>query len=286
MNKVKIKKSAHSYRTIYVPNFEERKVLRAAKHELDWIYLKMGMPDCVHGFRFGRSAVSNAIKHVNYKYSISVDLKDFFDSITPRHVKDYLSDHLIYTCFIDGAPRQGLCTSPVISNIVMYHVDQLLSNINGVMYTRYADDITISFNEKYKIEPVLEIAKYHLSQFSFTINEHKTKVQHSSNGRRIITGIGVSDDVYPTRSIKRKIRAAKHQNQVDSELGLTTWTNFIRNTKKLIDVTFEPIEERGKRYILCKYLDRFSSRGKTLRYTYRCVKEQILNDITKGLLEL
>jgi hypothetical protein len=60
-----------------------------------------------------------------------------------------------------------------------------------------------------------------VGECGFEINHRKTRLQSSTAGRRIITGVGVGDDgLYPTRALKRKLRAAIHQKHGNSARGL------------------------------------------------------------------
>ncbi|MBO1996760.1 hypothetical protein J4714_12815 [Staphylococcus epidermidis] len=81
-----------------------------------------------------------------------MDLENFFDSIKPSMVSKYINEDVIEKCFIDGAPRQGLPTSPAISCLAFISCDNKIIESIGkisddIKYTRYADDLCLSFND-------------------------------------------------------------------------------------------------------------------------------------------
>src|SRR5258708_4627473 len=60
----------------------------------DEIQLKAGRKDAIaHGFRRGRSIISNARKHRNRNFVLNVDLKDFFPSLHFGRVRGYFHKH-------------------------------------------------------------------------------------------------------------------------------------------------------------------------------------------------
>ena len=62
--------------------------LKQAQHWiLSQILEKLELHDAAHGFRHGRSIVSNAQPHVGRDVIINFDLKDFFPSISYKRVK-------------------------------------------------------------------------------------------------------------------------------------------------------------------------------------------------------
>ncbi|MCG8668829.1 MAG: reverse transcriptase family protein, partial [Pseudomonadales bacterium] len=227
--KVNIPKGRKGVRSLYIPNEELKSKLRSFLPHLQRIAMEQDQHNVCHAFIKGRNCVTNAQPHVGYKYSVSLDIEDFFDSIRRKHVDEFIEDELISLCFIDGAPRQGLPTSPLIANIALSAVDRSIYKSLGAVcgifsYTRYADDITISFNNNAEIKKVIFIVRNALISEGFRINERKTKVQCSVNGRRIITGVGVDEKgVHPTRKALKSLRAASHQNNLSSVRGLIQW---------------------------------------------------------------
>lgn len=213
--------------------------------------------DVVHGFAQLRSPVTNATKHIGFQYTVSFDLADFFDTVTPTKgkatlvapVKTKVSRKRYTTTntelWHDGIARQGLPTSPIVANLAAADMDAAILALNGshdceiadvdlqFTYTRYADDLCFSFNSpeliavlKRRIPQIVEAA-------GFKVNERKTTVQCAAAGRRIVTGVAVDDELHPTRAAKRRLRAARHNVKTGKvkHFPLRQWTRHIRVRK-------------------------------------------------------
>ena len=181
-----------------------------------------------YAFVKGRNAALNAKCHIGKRYALSFDLKDFFDSISVSHVSGILPDNIIEDCFVDGAPRQGLSTSPLIATIALYKFDadivRALNSKSERCYTRYADDITISFNRPDFKSTIRAIVVSLVRKHGLVLNAKKTKLLDARNGRLIITGFGVDQHgIHPTRKTLKKMRAAIHQGNLSSAWGLAEW---------------------------------------------------------------
>lgn len=206
-----------------------RKLLEVIPYLEDVLY-RNDFVGANYAFEKGKNCVQGALHHVGYKYTLSFDLENFFDSITPEHVMHLIDHRVLDLCFIDGAPRQGLPTSPLISVIAFLKgdkaiVDQLKMYDISSVYTRYADDLTISFNSVGDKGKIITIVNSVVESTGFSLNKRKYKYQTYMNGRRIITGVGVDfDGVHPTRRTLKKIRAAKHQQCYSSLDGLIEWS--------------------------------------------------------------
>jgi hypothetical protein len=228
MNIVQIPKRNGEYRTIYVPDKEEKQKFKNLLGELNW-KAKNILSGVVHGFVPGRSPVTNALPHVGYEYTISFDLEDFFDTVTPEKVSKYLSKEEKDIVFVNGAARQGLPTSPAVANLAAADMDKAIlkwikKTDKNIVYTRYADDLNFSFNEPELIPLIKEKIPEIIKRNGFKVNERKTRVQAAIAGRRIICGVAVDKDgIYPTREIKRRLRAALHQGNTKQARGLQEW---------------------------------------------------------------
>lgn len=226
MKIVKIPKRKGEFRTIYVPSYPEKRALKKLMPALNKAMLKCTH---AHGFKPGTSAVTNAIQHVGYRYSLCFDLKDFFDTVTPAHVAGKLPKEIIEKVFVDGHPRQGLPTSPAVANLAAYDLDlrivRLKKRFNiDFVYTRYADDLSFSFQDIHTVDVLLREVPVLVEKFGFVINTRKTEFQDATKRRRHITGVGVDDQtIHPTRAAKRKLRAALHQQNTNQANGLAEW---------------------------------------------------------------
>jgi len=226
----KIPKGRGRYRFIYIPSKKWASHLRSFLPDLDSRLLELDEAQVNYGFVRDRNCVLNAFQHIGFEYSISFDLEDFFDSVSSKHLKGLLEQDIIEQCLIDGVPRQGLPTSPVICNIAFSKCDtsilKVLETLNvHYVYTRYADDLTISLNDPSVIPKIKALVSSVVASYGFKINRSKTKVQSIKNGRIIITGIGIDSEViHPTRKTLKKIRAAIHQDNKSSLKGLSEWS--------------------------------------------------------------
>jgi RNA-directed DNA polymerase len=159
-----IKKKNGGERKICSPKSSINIIQKKLKHILQLVY-KVNYS--AHGFILNRSIKTNAKKHTNKEYVLNIDLANFFPSITYRRVyglfckypysfpKGVASRLAALCCYkekkIDeGFLPQGAPTSPVVSNMICWRMDNNLYKLGkkyNCRYTRYADDITFSTNE-------------------------------------------------------------------------------------------------------------------------------------------
>ena len=109
---------------------------------------------------------------------------------------------IINLCTKDGSLPQGAPTSPILSNAILYNFDQEITELcekDNISYTRYADDISISGNDKNKILEIQEHIKNIIEKdYGFKINDKKNKFA-SKSMRHKVTGIVVNEKIKPSR---------------------------------------------------------------------------------------
>jgi len=224
-----IPKNNGKYRTVYSVDQEVKDRLRLILPLLQKIKDNLDATNINYAFENGRNCVMGASQHQGNNYSLSMDLVNFFDSVNREHVRDLISGNILENCLIDDSPRQGLPTSPLIATIAFLKFDYLIVKAlkrlsENVVYTRYADDLTFSFNDPTNNKLIQKIVEEILQDSGFALNRKKTKFQNKSNGRIVINGVSLGNGkVRPTRKTLKKIRAARHQNNKDSLRGLLEW---------------------------------------------------------------
>lgn len=164
--------------------------------------------------------VANASKHIQKKFILSLDIKDFFESITSKQIVDLFTGPyfklpinvaLILTRLTTykGFLPTGAPTSPLLSNYIFNEIDnklKLFSNQLEITYTRYADDITLSSDNIISIDIVEEIQKI---VEPFKINTKKTRLIKSHRQQKV-TGIVVNQKVNIDRKWLKRSRAMLH----------------------------------------------------------------------------
>ena len=135
----------------------------------------------------------------------------------------------IFNKNILGHLPQGAPSSPVLSNLVCSSLDKSIGDIanrDGLIYTRYADDLTFSgdyFNKSY-ISNLLYRISHILGHHGFQVNNHKVKFAKSGT-RKIVTGIAIQDSVLRVpRIYKDKLKQELYFIQ---KFGLESHCNYI-----------------------------------------------------------
>lgn len=232
-------------RLIAAPNEQLRTV---QQHILHKILAPVEVHDAAHGFVTGRSTLTNAAPHVGKAVLFKFDLNDFFGTVGYWRVVGlfaslgYPVGELNFTskdegievattlarlcCYTDRPMQtrlsytpQGAPTSPAISNLICRGLDHRLHSLAqklGGAYTRYADDLTFSFDET----PSKGVGRFRwwvnqiCQQEGFVVREDKFRVIRASQQQRV-TGIVVNDKLSVPRRDRRRFRAILHNCERD-----------------------------------------------------------------------
>ncbi|NML75651.1 RNA-directed DNA polymerase [Rhizobium sp. S-51] len=230
---------------------------------LDNILARQALDECVHGFRSGRSYVTNARVHQNSRHILNVDIKSFFDSIKMSQVANvFLSlgyseaGSLTLTALTtkDGVAPTGAPTSPMIANLIFRDADLALAEFaeaNGLIYSRYADDLTFSGQHRIPDEAVAKIAEI-VNAAGFELNIKKTKFMGPGD-RQDVTGVVVNSGLNAPREWRNWARGYLHRVRLNpdksaEELGRVRGVYGIlrqfdpERTKSLTRAAFETLE--------------------------------------------
>ncbi|HFL0565494.1 TPA: retron Ec67 family RNA-directed DNA polymerase/endonuclease, partial [Listeria monocytogenes] len=177
-----------------------------------------------HAFTKDKSIITNAEIHKNKRFVLNIDLEDFFKSFHFGRVQGYFEKNKNFlfpkniatvlaqlTCY-NGSLPQGAPSSPIITNLICNILDMKLLKIAKkykLDYSRYADDLTFSTNNKNfeeKSEEFFYQLEIIIKQSGFKINPKKTRLQYKTS-RQIVTGLVVNKKVNVTREFYKNTRA-------------------------------------------------------------------------------
>jgi len=254
-----IRKRTGGERLIHAPKRRLKEVLR----KLDRLLVcKLPRSEHAHGFVRGRSIASNASSHVGKAVVIRFDIKDCFPTIHYGRVRGLLIAlgygypvAAALAVLMTEAPRQpvaaegklyhvptgprvcvqGAPTSPGLCNAVLLRLDHRLAGLarkHGFAYTRYADDLAFSGNDKGKIAKFLKLVPTIVAAEGFAINAEKTRIMRAGQ-RQAITGVVVNKAMGLSRQERRKLRAALHRQKTQAADPTTSAGERLRLMGKL-----------------------------------------------------
>ncbi len=229
-----LEKGKH-YATWKIPKARGHRIIEAPKRELravqrrihEQILARVPVSDAAHGFRSGRSPVTNAQPHIGKCLILKLDLRDFFWQVRWKRVSGLfhslgysrdISRYLWRLCCHNGRLPQGAPTSPAITNLCCLRLDARLSAFAKALdfaYTRYADDLTFSFKKAQK--PVAEIFKVIrgvVHEEGFALAREKDRFLRAGS-RQSVTGVTVNRKISPPRSEVRALRALLHDARLN-----------------------------------------------------------------------
>lgn len=190
------------------------------------------------GYVKGKSIYDNALAHMYNDYFIMLDIKDFFPRICHKQLSDKIfheinlikegqiskkeCNDIVECCSIAtrGLPL-GFITSPILSNIYLKEFDCILygylknMNLDHVVYTRYADDMIISFKSDSIImlpeieSDIINMVKSILERYGLKSNDKKTRSYNLNISNHVrITGINItkSESGYRHLSVGRALK--------------------------------------------------------------------------------
>jgi len=243
---------------------EYSKLLKTVHRKLKDLLDEIPLPEMVFGFRKNETIKTCALKHVGKRYLISLDIQDFFPSTRSDQVLnalkaegwDEMGAWLVARLVAHkGRLPQGAITSPVASNIAFKKYDLALSEYcqkHGFVYTRYADDITLSTDQDISNEIDQIVSEVESIIAPYKINRAKTKVYEPGEPHYVL-GMIVNRKVNVPKPQRRLVRAmvhnfvhkhvipygvedlSKYKRQLMGKLGYCLYVNRIPSLERLYE---------------------------------------------------
>jgi RNA-directed DNA polymerase len=181
------------------------------------------------GYRPKLSIANHVWAHVGAKIIITADIQDFFPTTHTHRIRDWWAKQFasqsaielatILTTYRGGLP-QGAPTSPALSNIVNFELDELLSHKierSGGVYTRYVDDMVFSWQRNYRPpSDIRQSIAASLHEFGYELKAEKWH-QYRAEDEPEITGLILRKHGKVTipDAMRQKIRQLE-QNEAES----------------------------------------------------------------------
>ncbi|AUX40946.1 RNA-directed DNA polymerase [Sorangium cellulosum] len=286
-----IPKRDGSARTITSP---KRELKRAQRWALRNLFEKLPVHAAAHGFLASRSIVTNASAHAGADTIVKVDIKDFFPTVTWRRVRGLLrkagmaeGPATLVALLSTEAPRevvqfrgqtlhvatgprvlpQGAPTSPAITNAICLRLDRRVSGLArklGFRYTRYADDLTLSWRAaeapgapggaasrpRAPVGALLRGVREILSAEGFRLHPAKTVVMRKGS-RQKVTGLIVnraSEAVPAARVPRERVRELRAAIR-NRELGRPGKGETLAQLKGLAAFVYMTDPARGRAFL-------------------------------------
>lgn len=256
----RIPKRSHGFRIIAQPAKELKRYQRAFLE-----CYKLPCHICATGYQKERSIKDNARPHLNSKYLLKLDLENFFTRLSPadfwyqceKYFPDYFSftetDKVLINQLLFWSPSKnpgkklvlsvGAPSSPTVSNFCMFSFDKKIfeyCSLHSIVYTRYADDLTFSSNEREQLIALIPIVKETLKiEFNGkqNLNDEKTVLTSKANNRHV-TGLTLTTDNRLSlgrkkkRLIKHLVHCYTHSQLSSVELKkLNGWLSFVQDVE-------------------------------------------------------
>jgi RNA-directed DNA polymerase len=187
-----------------------------------------------YGFRRSLSIIDNAGLHRNRRFVLNLDIEDFFPSVNFGRVRGFfIKDHDFalpekvatviaqIACFENALPQGSPC-SPIIADMLAHILDVRLVRLakaHRATYSRYADDLTFSTNQKafplaLAVSATASGSEWTLGtelvgvieRSGFRVNASKTRMQVRAS-RQMVTGLTVNTKVNIPQDYWRSVRA-------------------------------------------------------------------------------
>jgi RNA-directed DNA polymerase len=219
-------------RPLGIPTVRDRVVQTVVKLVIEPIF-EREFVEPSYGFRPGRGC-KDALRRVDgwlkqgYHFVVDADLKRFFDTIPHERLLQRLQERItdgkllsLVESFLkagilegmrewtpeEGAP-QGAVISPLLSNIYLHPLDQLMKE-RGWEMVRYADDFVILAKTRDEAEAALGQVRAWVSDNGLSLHETKTRVVDAREAGFDFLGYHfVKDYRFPRRKSLAKFRDA------------------------------------------------------------------------------
>lgn len=200
----------YSRRTIAKKNDKRRNILEPSyslkniQRRILKLLTPIKRPDWVIGGEKGKSYINNAEYHQMNSYILKLDIKSFFDNCKRDYIFKFFRDYFDLSNDIakiltdlttyDGKIPSGAPTSSLLSFYAYKEMFYEISEIairNGCKFSLYIDDLTISKEQHFDKDIIINEIQEILKKYKHSLNVKKTKY-YSETEHCVVTGVAIS----------------------------------------------------------------------------------------------
>lgn len=242
------KAGSNETRPLGIPTVRDRVVQAAVKMAIEPIFEK-GFSTNSFGFRPGR-CTKDALRQVErllksgHHHVVDIDIKGYFDNIPHEALMKLIQEKIadgkvlgLLKAFLTqpvedrgkvetpskGSPQGGVI-SPLLANIYLDPLDQLLDGIN-IPFARYADDIVILVKSEDQAHHILEEVRHWMNQALLELHPEKTRIVDMAQAGNYFDFLGYRFKRSGKGKLLRLIRPKSEKKMREEIRPLTKRTN-------------------------------------------------------------
>lgn len=233
------------------------------------IFKNLPMHNANYAYMKGRSIKKAAELQNTGEILIRVDLRNFFPSHRAKYIVDRLKDLTGYSegmcwfmsklCCYDNVLPQGSVASPVLSIVLNKDMDEKIEAIaeaNGMSYIRYADDITLSGEDRTDKECWSIVRKVAQAVQPFRVNWNKVDIMRNRAYRYqcgYISPVDIKVDGFKTKQLANgtyKVYRKEPLTEDEIPKDLTPVYYYVQDIKHMLglNLTTEEVKVSRNRY--------------------------------------
>jgi hypothetical protein len=219
-----------NFREIYKPQWKLKILLKKINSRL---LSRLNLPGFIHCGPRGKSIVTAARGHGDYRYHLSLDVKSFFDSVSEAVVSDTLraigvnkeiTATLIRACVESNRLPQGFPTSPILAALVISNALKDFYDLfdhQKILLSVYADDILLSSDSEELIWEGKKYIQNEIAKVGLLLN---AKEHFAKNGEQFNW---LSLKIYPWVTLPRATQLTLEKRVYEYKMTGVVPSNFV-----------------------------------------------------------